>query len=203
MSNDGTGASAPNSEPTDFLRRWRGGPPVQVHSIAREGGRIESTTREIDDAVEWVSSRIGKLNLYFSVNPLREGANHEKKGEKADVALVTWFHVDVDPKKGADWAAERARILTALEAFSPRPTVVIDSGGGYQGFWRLKEPIDLPEGDEGAVARAEAVNRALELAFTADHCHNVDRIMRLPGTVNLPNERKRKAGRVDAPTSVV
>ena len=39
--------------------------------------------------------------------------------------------------------------------------------------------------------------------FRADHCHNVDRIFRLPGTVNLPNANKRKRGRVAVPAELI
>jgi len=39
-----------------------------------------------------------------------------------------------------------------------------------------------------------AINKALAAQFGGDNCHNLDRVMRLPGTINIPNEAKRKRG---------
>src|SRR5690606_36638277 len=39
--------------------------------------------------------------------------------------------------------------------------------------------------------------------FRADTCHNVDRLMRLPGTVNIPNKKKASKGRKRALASLV
>lgn len=47
-------------------------------------------------------------------------------------------------------------------------------------------------------ATGEAYNRRLEVLLEGDHCHNCDRLMRLPGTVNLPNKKKASKGRVPA-----
>jgi hypothetical protein len=49
----------------------------------------------------------------------------------------------------------------------------------------------------------EAYNQQIELMLGGDHCHNIDRIMRLPGTINVPNAKKRKLGRQEALASVV
>jgi hypothetical protein len=38
-------------------------------------------------------------------------------------------------------------------------------------------------------------NQYLEKVYGADHCHNVDRVLRIPYTINWPNEKKRKLGR--------
>ena len=38
-------------------------------------------------------------------------------------------------------------------------------------------------------------NQQLEVTFRADRCHNVDRIMRLPGTINIPDAKKLQKGR--------
>ena len=46
-----------------------------------------------------------------------------------------------------------------------------------------------------AVERVEAENREVEAALGAIGTHNIDRLLRLPGTVNFPNQKKRKRGR--------
>ena len=73
---------------------------------------------------------------------------------------------------------------------------------GYQAFWKLKTPIPV-NGDLAIADDAARYNQQLELLLGGDNCHNVDRIMRLPGTVNVPDERKRKKGRTPALASLV
>ena len=79
-------------------------------------------------------------------------------------------------------------------------TVIIDSGGGYQAFWRLREPVVLTPNN---VVELEGYNKRLAAALGGDDCHNLDRIMRLPGTINLPDAKKRERGRVPALARVV
>jgi hypothetical protein len=139
-------------------------------------------------------------NLYFAVNPSREPA--DRKAEKTDIAVMEYLHVDVDPRAGENIPAEQARIFETFRRFRPKPTCVIFSGGGYQAFWKLMTPLALPGTVETADAAA-GYNRQLEFDLGGDNCHNLDRIMRLPGTVNHPNERKRKKGRTECPTSLI
>ena len=98
---------------------------------------------------------------------------------------------DVDPRPGEELEAERERALRLLRAYSPAPTAIVDSGGGYQAFWKATEPVLL----EGESVLVERRNLRIEADLKADACHNIDRLMRLPGTVNWPNEKKRKKGR--------
>ncbi|HAK94000.1 MAG TPA: hypothetical protein DCM87_03060 [Planctomycetes bacterium] len=76
----------------------------------------------------------------------------------------------------------------------PEPTYIIDSGGGFQALWRLREPIAI-DGDLSRAEDAARYSKRLEMLFGADRCHNVDRLLRLPSTWNLPDEQKRKRGR--------
>jgi hypothetical protein len=134
-------------------------------------------------------------NIYWSAN--RPMYDISKKAEKVDIAAAHFLHVDVDPRAGEDLARERDRILALIEKPPPpipRPTCVIFSGGGYQALWRLEEPFDI-SGDLVRAEELESYNRQLEWAFGADACHNVDRILRLAGTVNYPNKKKRDKGR--------
>ena len=193
-------------EAVGFLMDWFPDGPWILTSIVPDSGRIITTTfaaGEQSKMRQWIEERQGKWNLYFTVN--RTYGNIGSKPKKADMAAAVSLHVDVDPRAGEDAGAERARALRLLREYEPRPSIIIDSGGGYQGFWILDEVVDLP-GDPGDEARhlpIELRNLWIETQLQGDNCHNIDRIMRLPGTVNLPNEKKRKKGRTAALTSIV
>lgn len=181
----------------DFLRWLRPGGPWVLTAIPPEGGLTTTATfteEKADRLLSWVAERSGKLNIYFMVNPSRGPL--QSKAKKEDVEAMEFLHVDIDPAKGADPDKERLRILPILEGFSPPPSAIIDSGGGYQGFWRLDEPLHIG-GDPVRIVDAEAYNQQIEVVTGGDSCFNLDRIMRLPGTVNVPSEKKRKAGRVE------
>jgi hypothetical protein len=79
----------------------------------------------------------------------------------------------------------------------------VRSGGGAHGYWRLAEPVPLEDADEAEIDEAEGYNRWIAEQLDADDCHNIDRIMRLPGTVNWPNEVKRARGRVPSIATLV
>lgn len=142
-------------------------------------------------------------NIYFHVNPVLRPLT--QKANRKDIREVAWLHVDIDPRAGEDLALEQKRALSLLTGGVqdiPLPTVVVFSGGGYQGFWKLAEPIPI-NGDVTRAESAKLYNVQLELAFRADQCHNIDRIMRLPGTVNIPDAKKRKKGRTPVLATLV
>lgn len=148
----------------------------------------------------WISHRLGKQNIYFTVNPVMKSLSIKPK--KTDIKGMGAIHVDVDPRAGEPLEQERERALRLLREFNPPPTVIVDSGGGFQGFWLLDQ-VQETNGDEARAEELEAYNLQVERLMQADACHNIDRIMRLPGTVNLPNEKKRKKGRQPAVARVV
>ena len=67
------------------------------------------------------------------------------------------------------------------------------SGGGYQAFWKLEEPLTL-DGSDREAEEAKRWNLQIEFILKADNCHNIDRVMRLPGTINRPDARKQAKG---------
>jgi len=187
----------------EFLQRWRQEPWV-LTSISLDKKRLHTQTfRNVAEMRKWID-RIGATdNVYFTVNSVRHDV--AKKPSREDIASLDWLHVDIDPRNGEDLQAEQERALELLQnppEGIPPPTVIVFSGGGYQGFWKLSSPLPI-DGAEQAYLEAARYNQALELAFGADQCHNVDRIMRLPGTVNRPDRRKREKGRVEALAEVV
>lgn len=193
--------SPDNQAVSDFLQRWSPGGPWLLTAIQPDRKAIETRTFHPGDEralSDWLSLYNGNRNLYFSVNPPLKDLN--KKAVREDIKSVDWLHVDIDPRAGEDIDEERERALalltTRLPEGVPPPTCIVFSGGGYQAFWRLETPIPI-HGDLVRAEDAKHYNLQLELLFNADNCHNIDRIMRLPGTVNIPDARKRKKGRVE------
>lgn len=189
---------SPSHDPVvDFLRRWGPTVLVAIYHDSRKRKPIEAHRYEPggeEAAWEWVRGWNEKqYGLYFHVNPTRAGFCG--KAKKEDVSQVLRLHVDIDPRVGEDLAAEQERILGALREFVPLPSLIISSGRGYAGYWNLKEPVDADT--------AERCNRGLELALGGDSCWNVDRVMRTPGTINWPNEKKAGQGAVPREAMVV
>lgn len=186
--------------PVEFLEWFRPGGPWVLTAIVPDKGTstITFTSENMEQMSRWIMSKDGFENVYFQVNPTGN-RNIVKKTSKKDITAGEWLYVDVDPRGDKEnFVAERKRILARLKEFSPPPSLIIDSGGGYQAFWRLSEPFSL----SGSWEEYERYNKQLEVDLGGDHCHNVDRIMRLPGTINVPNKKKLSKGRVPTPTSV-
>jgi RecA-family ATPase len=157
----------------------------------------------------------GEWNIYFSVNAVsmsREWVDRKtgevkrrgrlkKKALKADIEEIRYLHVDADLNKELDWSdpaaveAEKARVLAKLRAYKPPPSIITWSGGGYQGFWRLSEN-HVVNGDREVMKPFEGRMEVIRDAFEADACQNVDRVMRLPGTINVLGKTKIDAGRM-------
>lgn len=198
---DGAAIQSRTDEAIDFLKKFRlGGPWVLTAILPDTTEELKRTdTKTFDPHSEqelrsWIDGYQNRRNLYFMVNPPKTALS--KKAEKSDVACAEWLFIDVDPRPNEDHEAERERAPRVVaDKINQEPTIIIDSGGGFQFFWRLKEPVELH--GPADVARYEAYNRQLIHMTLADkNCFNVDRIMRLPGTINLPTKTKQKKGRV-------
>jgi hypothetical protein len=86
----------------------------------------------------------------------------------------------------ANWAQARLILRHRSAAISPRRKL-------DQGLPATSDNVELIEG----------VGRAIQKRFRGDAVWNVDRIMRLPGTVNVPSSDKAAQGRKPAATTVL
>lgn len=164
------------------------GQDLHLCSIIPDGNCVGRWFGEdIATATDWAITQNSEgKNLYWTVNLVAEGCN--KKPSKADIVATRFAHVDIDPPKSGG-PLDKLQTQAELAALSVPPTLIIDSGGGLQAFWRLSGSASLAE--------VESVNRSLAERLGGDNCcHNIDRLMRLPGTVNYPNAKKRAAGRI-------
>jgi hypothetical protein len=199
-------------EAVGFLEQLRPRGPWALTAIHPISGMIETITVSTADEVDaFVRKYDGKRNLYYSVNPARAALN--KKAKKTDIAAIEYALADLDPKDDETSDAAKERYLSQLDGvFIPKPTVVVDSGNGIQCLWKLKEPIVLDKLVDGKFSSADKVkiddvearieSVMLRLGSKAG-TQNIDRILRLPGTTNLPNKKKLNTGRVACPTRLI
>ncbi len=186
---------------------WLGGPArlVVIHPDLPKGarGQLRSTT------FERIPEDNQTRNCYWHVN-VPVASLSGPKAKKEEIGVVRFLHLDVDVRKSPD--INPAEDLTRIERWLreqwpqglPKWSGLWRTGGGFGILWRLAEPVDVA-GKPNLVAAIEARMKAIIALFPDGDpaCANVDRIMRLPGTVNWPDERKRKRGRVPAMASIV
>ena len=204
-----------------FLERLRPGGPWLLTAIVPDGGLPTTVTARTAEQVEvFICQHNGKRNLYYSVNPTRIVLT--KKASKVDIAAIEYLPGDLDPKPDETTEAAKARYLAALKGHEPKPAAIIDSGNGINILLKLAQRIELPgpvvfvnkktgaerDGYEkealALIADAESRAKALmEKLGSVAGTQNIDRILRLPGTINLPNAKKRADGRVPCPARLI
>ncbi len=189
-----------------FLQRWSQQGPWVLTALDPDRGFIRTKgfgPECLAICRHWIQywqTRESPRNIYFQVNldrrPLEE---IDKKSRKEHIAAVVALHADIDAyKDGEDVEAGRQRVLKILTDNLPPgvpgpPSVINLSGNGYNVLWRLRQPIAI-YGDVAKAVEIERYNRWLAITFGGDMTTDISRILRLPGTVNFPNERKRARG---------
>jgi hypothetical protein len=190
----------------EFLKRWRPSGVLTLVAILPDKkpeeieGRSWITERPgvSDQITRWLAKWQGRRNLYFTANETRP---MDTKPAKVDVTCIWAFYSDADPDTSQGYAIGRALLLDEM---LPRfiggdlpATVTIDSGNGLQGLWQGEdgEPVT-----EGTIESFEAVNKPFSEAMGSKGIFNVDRLLRLPGTINLPNQAKLSKGYPAEPT---
>jgi len=220
--------STANSAAYNFLEQLRpGGPWVLTAIIPDDTMTLTITAKDAAGVDAFINKHDGKRNLYYSVNPTRKEMTI--KAAKTDIAAIEYLIADLDPRADETPQAAKARYVAAIENHKPAITAIIDSGNGIQGLFRLAEPIKLEEPiietdkdgnvvkDEkgrpkkvfppkttAIIADAEERIKALMERLGSDAgTQNIDRLLRLPGTTNLPNKSKVEKGRVPCPTAQI
>ncbi|MBI4923010.1 MAG: hypothetical protein HY834_14795 [Devosia nanyangense] len=171
-----------------------------------ETGDVEAAT--FTDPVKagaWIGVRNGKKNLYLAgLNPAPKPTGWKGRALKTDVPFVVGRHLDLDLDKfeaGHPWFAlsleqRKAKKVEELHAFKDPgpPSVIVDTGGGLQCYWLL----DTPEPVTPDLLPERANEHLIAVLGGDPGTFEVNRPLRLPGTTNLPDAKKRARGRVVA-----
>lgn len=159
---------------------------------------IGHVAENIEDALDWIDRQQSKgRNIYFALNtPKRTQA---KKAGKDELRELWGYHIDWDLPKDVERDSREAEDLIddaidrlANDAKLPGNPCIVFSGNGVQAYWFFAKPERATDANQGEL---ETINKRLAQHFKAPAgTHNSERILRVPGTWNFPNEAKRKRG---------
>jgi len=149
----------------------------------------------IEDAQRKVAVLKDSHDIFVSLGLVKKGAG---RGKESDVESFLGLVVDVDcqhekrKKSGHFETIEGAS--AAVDALTMKPSMVVSTGHGIQVYWLWKEPWDVVEPEERALAKAishgwnKYVGRML--AKTIDPTFSLEHIYRVPGTTNRKYDEK-------------
>jgi hypothetical protein len=214
--------------------------PNGRHTIASEapfGGREGGPKWEIGGTYEakqrsWLIEDIQKRqargsNVYYGVNTPCSASDQKGSYGKCtvdDIVAIRALAFDIDIIKRPFDSKLLINFVEQHLLDKLRPSLIIDSGGGFQLIYLLKDHINVQlfrpaindeqedKNDQIRVNRSAIKRLADEFEtllrsivpvdlknhIKIDNMSNVDRVMRLPGTVNYPKAEKIARGQVAA-----
>jgi putative DNA primase/helicase len=129
-------------------------------------------------------------NIYFGTCPRTVKRGGKKCGRDNDVKVAVCLWVDTDDKshdrKWVDDAVE------ALNKLGLEPSCVIESGYGRHFYWMLEKPVPIEDARWAMVG----IHQYLQ----GDNVYNPSRIMRLPGSMNVKDQKNPKPCHVSEAT---
>ena len=159
--------------------------PRKAEPIRAKGFMMPEESQAAADWALDLNIRL-RMNLYFTVNVTPE---RHKKAAKTDMTQAVSFWSDCDPQVFKHGGYDKARdylLSNTVPALQGKATYAIDSGNGISPFFELRDPLQI----NGDFASYEALNDQVGKVWSGATTHNCDRVMRLPGTWNYPNDAK-------------
>ncbi len=184
----------------------REGHGLRTHVFSRDAQL--GSGKHVTDLQSLIDAQHPDENIYYQPNRLTRRLGPGEKAGETDIAFLDHLQVDIDPLAGEDIKKEQDRILARLlqdrPKVVPHPSTIVFSGGGFQAFWKLKEPIKV-DGDIGLINDLKRYSMWLADRLDGDSCFNPAHLMRLPFTMNNPTKKKleKNPGREAVASAVV
>ncbi len=145
---------------------------IELRSINQhEDKRQQFFFSSVDEFLPTALEQKPGYDHFYGVNP-RQG----KKGTSEAVKLITCVWADVDFK---NFKGGKTEAIDALRKFFFGPTVVVNSGHGFQAYWLFKEPESVD-----SIEKFRAILRGVQHVVSSDMVDDLVRILRVPDTKN-------------------
>jgi len=143
----------------------------------------------VADAIEVIERWNGRANVYVGACPRSRRSGTR---EAVTIVLAVWADLDFHQIDSTDREHAEQVARERLTQFAFPPTVLVFTGNGIQAWWFFCTPIRIS--DEYPAEKFEAINRGIAKVLGGDAVHDLARVLRVPGTMNLPDVRKRARG---------
>jgi len=127
-------------------------------------------------------------DTYFGVHPSRTRKSRSQRTLESDIAAINCLYADIDSKIFSGGKPAAANHIKTLPV---RPTVIVDSGGGYHCYWILRDPFILDSPLKEEVAKA-LQSRWVAFVGGDKAVHDLARVLRVPGTLNYKYDPPRQ-----------
>lgn len=127
-------------------------------------------------------------DVYFGVHPSNAPKGPTERTVIADIAAINCLYADLDSK---DHTNGKGGAEAHIRTLNPRPSAIVDSGGGYHCYWLLNEPFVL-DTDFKREAAQSLQKRWVTFVGGDKSVHDLARILRVPGTLNYKYDPPRE-----------
>lgn len=159
-------------------------------TLAPDNRRLTHWFNDLAACEQAVSKLLPVINVYYPIAWTKECGTEKTRATYDTAAGIVGFVSDLDIKEHCFPNEEVA--IEAVSQFPLQPTACIHSGHGLQCVWLFKEPWEFSDVKEKEEARDLSRGWAHKLAriahgmgYELDAVHDLTRIMRLPGTMNV------------------
>lgn len=141
-------------------------------------------------------------NVYYHLHePAKSSLDSTTKLRDDQVSKLRALPVDIDVSRTTEFMAERLRLKTVVDGLivDSAPSMVVDTGGGYQAIFKFDRKIDI---DPVALETFKKIGGAARRELHGDIIYDASRILRLPGGINTPTAKKAVQGRGVMPVGI-
>lgn len=191
------------SEAFEFLDSLFGYKPDHLHVLIWTAQDKHSRWFcDLEQAARYAERRAPEYDVYFGVAlaamPYGESVRLKRGHREAAGIYGMWADLDIAGSTHNElkrYPASEADALRVIEDMGQRPSLIVHSGGGLHVHWLLKEPWIFDTDEEREEARIlcwrwkeTLKRRAKDRGWDVDSVSDLERVLRVPGTLNHKQE---------------